>query len=740
MASDTSDGPVRHHPHADDEPTGYGSHIEVVPDPNGGPPTVYRERPTTLNWDNLSETARNMFAEMATGDVPNRFETCVHMSLLKWAEQMKPGDPNRLPDGNPTYIQDDFIPIIKAYVNRIPYPGVAGTPIPPALPMIELEALDFLHHHQALPYQQADYADIFGDLPDGFVWHPIQTLVGVRGLDHRTLIEFRAYKHFWTIHKNDPQLKEYSTKDEPTSEVSIIRPGGDPDYPQITPGGFHNMSLPPTNQQLKKEFAKVNKKRKAKGQPEYAKIMYVRFANNLARIMTDYSNDASVFDEDGVPHTRIVGSVQYEEYMDEDEFMSRFPELGRVYVNRLPTIFETTGSSSIQLAEETPVPAGTSSKPPVESGNKKPEFDPNVIEFTAEFAGVGVEAKINIPSCECPAAIKAAQMTNSIVSEIASMKKTLGTGPQRVHIPEVDCCSKTAMRASAAANNLASGIPTKTQLDLADLSAIETKIRQLSMEKKNPRQLKSLSKNPGSSYTIDTKLVTSKPYTAKSTAKASGNVKCSATAVSILTTTSASPGTLLPELKAMTLAPGYFFANCLNRQKLVEDLMSEKFSSEIPLVGPGAKSWSTIKSEQRANPINTRFVDTPSIEHIKYLTVVGIQQTVFYYLYISERIKRKKVPADSADGTCFLKVYNILDAGQRLVIEHDIENYYVRTNGVARVYDHSISSGLIATPIEPISTKYELTAAEQVAYRTLMAESKDLWRHPTTCKCRTGRN
>ncbi|KAK6536879.1 hypothetical protein TWF281_001088 [Arthrobotrys megalospora] len=768
MSSDTSEDPLRHHPHGADEPTGYGNEIRVVPDPHGGPPTVYRERPMGLNWDTLSGPARNMYAELATGDIPNRFEILVHSGLLKWAEQMKPGNPNRLPDGNPTYIQDDVIPVIKAYVNRIPQPGVAGTPIPPALPMIELEALDFLHHHQALPYQQADYADIFGDLPDGFVWHPIQTLVGIRGLDHRTLVEFRAYKHFWTIHKDDPNTKQFSTKDEPTSEVSIIRPGTkyDRDYPQIAPGGFHNMSLPPTNQQLRKELARVNKVRRNNGEPAYPPIIYVRFANNLARIMTDHSNDAYVFDADGVPRPKVIGSLQYEEYIDEDEFVSRFTDLGRVYLNRLPTIFETSGTPpqmTPRPKQQTPAPpAATAKKASTTGGNTQPKTHSKVIEVTAEFAGTGLEARIDIPSCDCPVTVKAAQMSNALASGIVSMKRSLANGPQRVHIPEVDCCSKaTAKPSTPSAGSTPSvpapsSAPTKVQLDAADLSAIDAKIKQLSLEKTNPRQLKPLSKLQGNSYNFDANSAKSaankgtatistsikvgtvvRDTTAQSSNKTNTTVKANTPAAPIPTTTrSTTNDVILPELKSMISASGFFFANSQNRQKLVDDLVNERYCKEIPVIGPGAKSWITLKGEQRTNPVKLRFVDGPSIEHIKYATVISIQQTVFYYLFTGERIKKKKITADSAHGTCFLKVCSILDAGQRLVMEHDVQHHYVRTNGVAHLYDHSMNSGLIATPTEAVTIKYKLTPEEQAAYRELILETKELWKHPITCKCK----
>ncbi|KAF3087110.1 hypothetical protein TWF102_010635 [Orbilia oligospora] len=769
MASQKPDEALRHHPHGTNDSNFYTHPIEVVPDPLGGPPTVYRQRPLTLSWDKMCPAARNMFAELATGDYPNRYESCVHLTLLKWAEQMSPGDPNLLPDGNPTYIQDDIIPVIKAYANRIPEPGLAGTPIPPALPMNELEALDFLHHHQALPYQQADYAEIFPELPDGFVWHPIQTLVGVRGLDHRTLIEFRAYKHFWTIHKDDSDITEFTTKDEPTSEISIVRPAGDPDYPQVVPGGFHNMSLPPTDQQIKKNFLKINKLRKYNGESGHPQLMYVRFAHNLATIITDHSNDATIFDGEGIPRPRIIGSLQYDEYIDEDDFTSRFGEYRRVYLNRLPTLFETSGppaapaTPTTETAQQTSTPTPASAATPVTNSNTQPKTRPNVIEFTAEFGGRGLEARIDIPSCECPAAVKAAQMTGAFASGIASMKKPAAGETQHVHIPEVACCSKATAKTSTATPTTAIttiNAPFKPQLDLASLSAIETKIRQLSLEKKNPRQLKPLSKNLGNAYSFDhtgaaAKAVASKIATAVSAkaiadakevttqhnTKGDGVTKPSTPAAPIPTIVQTpTVQNMLPELRSMASAQGYYFANCLNRQKLVEDLAKEELCNDIPRIGPGAKSWHTLKSEQRANPITFRGMDGPSIEHIKYTAVTSIQQTVFYYLYTGERIKRKRIAADSADGTCFVKVYNILEAGQRLVVEHDIENYYVRTNGVAHHYDHSMNSGIIPTPKETLKEKIELTTEEQAAFRHLVEDSKELWKHPTTCKCRRSKS
>ncbi|KAK6351474.1 hypothetical protein TWF718_004634 [Orbilia javanica] len=775
MASDPFEETVFHHPHGTDEPSVCENCIELIPDPLGGPPSIFRERPLTLNWDKMSTTSRNMFAELASGDYANRFESCVHLTLLRWAKQMKPGDRNLLPDGNPTYVQDDVIPIIKAYVNRIPEPGVAGTPIPPALPMIELEALDFLHHHQALPYQQPDYADIFADVPDGFVWHPIQTLVGIRGLDHRTLIEFRAYKHFWAVHKDDNSTKEYHTKDEPTSEVSIIRPGEGSDYPQVSPGGFHNMSLPPANYQIRREFNKINRNRRDNGEPIHQPVIYVRFTDNVAHIITDHSNDVSIFDGEGVPYPKVIGSVPYDEYIDEEDFMSRFAEFGRVYVNRLPTLLETSvplAASAAQSKQETPPPTPVSEKTPAPektpatSSNTQPKAHPNVIEFTAEFAGADLEARINIPQCQCPPTVKAAQMTGAFASGIALMKKTFTAGPQRVNIPEVDCCSKAAAKTSTPTSistpapaptttNPAPSVPTKQQLDLANLSAIQTKIKQLSLEKNNPRQLKLLSKNPSTAYGLDptsaaAKAVVSKIATTVS-AKAAANSKDAANLVAKgngsgkpNTQTAPAPTIvfppptkdMFPELKSMVSAQGYYFANCSNIQKLMDDLPNEGFCKDIPRIGPGAKSWYTLKSEQRTNPIKYRGAKVPAIEHIKYTAVASLQQTVFYYLFTGERIKRKKVAADSADGTCFVKVYNILEAGQRLVIEHDAENYYVRTNGVAHRYDHSMNSGNVPTPVEPTNTKIELTAEEQMAYRQLIAESNDLWNHANVCKCK----
>ncbi|KAK6520804.1 hypothetical protein TWF506_001047 [Arthrobotrys conoides] len=782
-----------HHPHGVDDAKLYTHHFKVVPDPLGGPPTVVRQRPMTLSWDKLSTTARNMFAELATGDYANRYESCVHLTLLRWAEQMDPGDPNLLADGNPTYIQDDIIPIIKAYANRIPEPGVAGTPIPPALPMIELEALDFLHHHQTLPYQQADYVDIFDALPDGFIWHPIQTLVGVRGLDHRTLIEFRAYKQFWAIHQEDQATKEFTTKDEPTSEISIIRPGGDPDYPQVIPGGFHNMSLPPTDQQIRKKFFNINKVRKSNGESMHPQLTYVRFAQNLANIITDHSNDTTVFDVEGVPRPKIIGSLHYDEYMDEEDFTSRLGDYGQVYLNRLPTFFDTSGPQATQATQQatqatytqaTQATQSTQAKQatqaasatlttqktqqastlaPATTNNKQHKARPNVIEFTAEFGGRGLEARIDVPSCGCSAVRKATQMTTAFATGMATMGQPAAGETQHLHIPQVSCCSKATAKTSTPTPTTTIptiSVPPKPQLDLASLSAIETKIKQLSFEKKNPRQLRSLSKNLGNAYSFDytgaaAKAVASKIATAVSAkaiadakeavtqnnTKGNGSAKPSTSAVPNPTTTQAPiVNDMLPELKWMSSAQGFYFANCANRQKLVDDLAKEELSKGIPRIGPGAKSWQTIKSEQRASPIIFRGMDGPSIEHIKNTAVTSIQQTVFYYLYMGERIKRRMIEADSPDGKCFVKVYNILEAGQRLIVEHDIENYYVRTNGVAHRYDYSMNSGSIATPKEIISENIELTPEEQVAFRTLIEKAKEFWKHPTTCKCRRSKS
>ncbi|KAK6503419.1 hypothetical protein TWF481_008438 [Arthrobotrys musiformis] len=760
MASDCSDdSPL--HPDASNGSSQYGPSIQILTDPLGGPPTVYRDPPQILNWDKLSPTALNMFAELATDDSGNRFELCVQSTLEKWAQQMKRENPNFAADGDLSpFYKGEAMPIIKAYVSRIPEPGVAGTPIPPALPMVELEALDFLHQHHVLPYQQTDYAEIFGDIPDGFVWHPIQTLAGIRGLDHRTLIEFRAYKHFWAIHKDDPSTRELSTKGHPTCGVSITRAGGNPNLPEGTIGGFHNMSLHPSDQQLRREFARINRIRKYNGESAYPQAMYVRFTDNLARIVVDHCNDTSIFDSNGVPLPKVIGSLQNEDHIDQEEFASRFMDYTRLHVNPLKP--RPDNKKPEQTQKQAAATKKAAPNAPVTSGNTKSKANPNVIEFTAEFAGTGLEARIDVPTCECPSEVKAASMSGALASGIALMKKSLSGGTQRVHIPEVDCCAKTVAKlahpTSITVSTPAPSNSTKAQLDAANLSAIESKIKQLSLEKNNPRQLKPLSKNTAGGYSFDytastakavaTKIATAvsakvanaKEVATQALAKGAENSKPGTSATPAPSTIRQHPpDTMLPELREMAIANGYYFANCTNRQKLVDDLANQKVGIDIPKTGPGAKSWNTLKSEHLNNPIKFRGMDGPSIEHIKFTGVISIQQTVFYYLCIGERIKKKRITADSADGTCFIKVWNILEAGQRLVVEHDIENYYVRTNGLARRYDHSMNGGHEAKPTGPLSTKYELTPDEQAAYRRLMVESKEFWKHSTTCKCRRGK-
>ncbi|KAF3921885.1 hypothetical protein ABW20_dc0100103 [Dactylellina cionopaga] len=709
--------PLLHHPHGTDPPTSYGNDVRVVTDGKGGPPTVFRSRPMSLNWDILSPTARNMFAEMATNQLSNRFQICVEATLVKWAEQMKEGHPNCLPDGNPTYIQDDVIPVIKAYVNRVPKAGLAGSPIPPALRMAELEALDFLHHHQALPYQQKDYSDIFNDLPDGFIWHPIQTLVGVRGLDHRTLFEFRAYKHFWAINQEDTSIHEVSTKDEPTYEVSILRQTSNPDRPEIVPGGFHNLIIAPSAQLLRQELLKINKEKRLAGEPMCTPLMYVRFAGGAATMLSDHRIDGSAFDMIGIPRMKEIGRVQYDDYIEVDEFLGRFTDIGRATLNRLPTIADTRGDQLPAFTPRRPAPA-----PPKTGAKLQPKDYQLAAGFAAKFVG-DLEARIDVTTGEL-SVLHAQKLPVAAASKTAALEtgaKSATAGPSNTFQPTAT-------------------VNVKVQLDPADLSAIDAKIKQLALEKENPRQLQPVSKMAGNLFTTDPAgsskgspggaMASSKEPPGQSGSKSTLKAKSAAT-TSNGRSTPIAPGPRIiefggkAEVRISANAAGFFFACHLNRPRLVQDLLSTEDSKAIPNTGPGAKSWATAKEEKRNHlvKLKSNIIDASAKEHIKQLTA------------------RKKVLPTSPEATCYSKVTEILEHGQHLAIEHlntsPVQtNHYVRAASTPHNFDHSMHSELKASIIGPSNINIKLSTEEQAVYWKLMEETKEFWVHPAGCSCK----
>ncbi|KAK6355188.1 hypothetical protein TWF696_004306 [Orbilia brochopaga] len=723
MSSDSTqtldqNDPLLHRPHADEE-VQYGNNVELMLDPAGGPATVIRSKPAQLNWESLSTAAKNMFADLAGDQNSNRYQVLVESCLINWADKMSSSNPNKLPDGNPTYLQDDVIPVIKAYVNRVPRPGISGSPIPPAISMAELEALDFLHFHQALPYQQRDYSDIFGRMPDGFIWHPVQTLVGTRGLDHRTLFEFRAYKHFWAIHKDNKSIREISTKDDPTWEVNILRPGTDIDFPGVIPGGFHNLSIPPNTHQLRKELSDVNKERKKDGKPIWSPIMYVRFADDNARILLEHHNDPDVFDVEGIPRMREIGRVSYREYTGTEDFLESFTQVTRATVTRLPTIKETRG-------EEKQNPSSDTTTTDTGRTLTTEEFD-LAADLVAKFMG-GADIPIDAASAATVTATNALKKLN-----------------QRIKLADYECCAHAVAAATTGDKTVHQNPALKAELD-----AIEAKIKQLMIEKENPRQLAPMSQLPGNGYSCDA------TAPGKSSSSSSGTVvgavmlskdkstsKCtrkgaatSGMKASILDIPVKTDFRLIPE------TPGTFFATHMTRPILVAALLGED-PGDIPTTGPGAKSWGTLKEETRCHPIalESEIMDQSAKEHIKNLAVVSLQQTVYYYLVTADRMERKKVAMGSPDATCFTKVTEILERGQRLVIEYlNIpgaikSEHYIRAAGAPRIYDRSMKSDKKAIPQGLSSVNIMLNNEEQAVYWKLMEDTKPLWQHPPQCGC-----
>ncbi|KAJ6261007.1 hypothetical protein Dda_3672 [Drechslerella dactyloides] len=706
-------GPKLHRPHADEDHS-FGNNIELVVDPKCGSTTVIRNRPVQLNWETLSSAARNMFADLAGDQTSNRFQILVESCLTSWAEQMAPDNPNKLPDGNPTYLQDDVIPVIKAYVNRVPKPGIAGSPIPPALSMPELEALDFLHHHQALPYQQRDYAEIFGDIPDGFIWHPVQTLVGTRGLDHRTLFEFRAYKHFWAIHQNDNSIREIVTKDDPTWEVNIFRPGTDIDFPGLIPGGFHNMACPPGNGFLRQELNRANKERKKAGKSIYTPIMYVRFADNEARIMLEHHNDPEVFDVEGVPRLREIGNIMYRDYTDEEDFITSFTQVSRVNVHRLPTIQDIRGT------DHKPSPAQSTTTPA--TGRRDTSKD---VERAA-----GLIAKVmGGPDAGFDAT---AGSTNEALKKLQ----------QRIQNPDCECCAHGVAA-------VASGdVPVYSPATAADLAAIDARIKQLILEQQNPRQLPSMSKLPGNGCSNDSTLPGISPAAAIFGAVMVSKEKVEAKCTRKLAATHGIKASILEiPIRSDTIipadTPGAWFATYLNRPLLVHHLISPEDPDTIPTTGPGAKSWVVLKEEKRNHlvALKSDIMENATKEHIKNNGVVSLQQTIYYYLITGDRLEKKKIAADSADATCHAKVTTILEHGQRLVIEYltlpgaSKSDQFIRAAGAARQWDESMKSGKKATSKGPSNINITLTDQEQAAYFKMMAETKEFWLHSAQCGC-----
>ncbi|EPS38693.1 hypothetical protein H072_7556 [Dactylellina haptotyla CBS 200.50] len=733
----TSQEPVIHRPHKEDKPTNYGNDPQIVAGAKGEAPTVYRNQPTNLNWDTFSPAARDMFIQMTSIKDCNRFQICVQSTLAKWAEQMDSGHPNRLPDGNPTYIQNDAIPVIKAYVNRVPKPGLSGSPIPPALPMAELEALDFLHVHQALPYQQDDYAQVFNTLPDGFIWHPIQTLVGVRGLDHRTLLEFRAYKHFWAINK-DKDIYEASTKDTTTYEISIMQPNKNQDYPGIAPGGFHNLRIPPTAFELRTGLLKINKERKAKGKPPYSPLMYVRFSSNAATVLTDYRNDYSVFDYEGVPRMTAIQKVPYDEPIEVPEFLGRFIDIGRATVNPLPTISDTKGSQKIpprvtKLAEKL---IGITSQKPGESHDQAPKYlIPELSKYPAPFIGK-LGAKIEAAGGKFP-----------IIAD-SDLQPAFATLSGAVPIQKTTIEFRGTKTGTSAAPRYKFKPPDiNATLDISHLSAVQAKIMELQLEKENPRQLHPMSKLPGNGYNFDaTKSICGGSEIVGGFMIHQDCITVPQAKIVDTQSTCCHRPTLVPtprlpfraDPKLPKDVPGYFFACHLNRPKLVDNLFSQEDCPSIPVVGPGAKSYANAKEEMGIHPVRSHIKERSEKEHIKQIDIISIQQTVYYYIIIGQKIRAKELTDSTAVAhiSCHVKVTEVLERGQRLMMEHYDDQHFVRPIGAARQYDHSMDSGLKATITGVCNANIALQPDEQYVYWKLIDETKYYWNHPASCSCK----
>ncbi|KAF3902564.1 hypothetical protein ABW21_db0206839 [Orbilia brochopaga] len=713
MASKPEDkvDPLLHRPHADEE-VSFGNEIELVADSNGGPPTVIRKKPPKLDWESLSLAARNMFADLAADPDSNRYQVLVESCLTNWADQLPPMSFNKLPDGNPTYLQDDVIPVIKAYVNRVPKPGIAGSPIPPALSMAELEALDFLHLHQALPYQQRDYINIFGRMPDGFIWHPVQTLVGTRGLDHRTLYEFRAYKHFWTIHQNDNSIREIATKGNPTWEVNIIKPDCDVDFPTLIPGGFHDMSCAPGAHQIRRQLTEANKERKKDGKTSWSPVIYVRFANNKAKLLMDHHNDPEVFDIEGVPRMREIGTVPYSEYHDTEDFLTSFTHCTRATVSLLPTIHDTRGEAT-----------------------ETPSSEPNV-----------TQAKCKLTKRDCMLAAefitKFLDGSDSTIDAAAASMATdaLQQLHDHVHKGKHDRCSHGATAVTVE----------KTRLKGHDLAtrieAVDATIAQLQFEQEHPRHLTPMSKLPGKGYSSDVTLpskTSSEPIGGGTLGKDKYKSKHSKPAVTVGVKASILDIPVVPEYKLLPNVPGSWFATHVTRPTLVHSLLLTEDPDMIPTTGPGAKSWATLKEETRHHPLaqKSEIMEQSAKEHIKNLAVVSLQQTLYFYLITTGRLEKKQIAPDSPEATCLAKVADILEHGQRLVIEYFTlvgrtnSGHFIRPAGAAREWDHSMTSDKKAVPTGPSTINIQLTEKEQAAYWQLMDGTQALWMHPAHCGC-----
>ncbi|KAF3937023.1 hypothetical protein ABW19_dt0209935 [Dactylella cylindrospora] len=563
----------------------YGHNVQVQLDPSGGVPTVIRERPYHISWERMSESTRNMFADLAMTNDRNRFQACVEATLTKWAVSLKPDSPNLLPDGNPAYLQDDTFPVIKAYVNRVPRPGISGSPIPPALPMIDLEALDFLHHHQVLPYQQEDYKDIFDDLPNGFIWHPIQTIAGIRGIDHRTLYEFRAYKHFWAIHKDDKAIREVPTKDDPTFEVSIIAPTEDVDSPKLVAAGFHNLMMPPGLRKLREALKSNNEQRKEEGIGLNQPVMYVRFADNVAKIVSDHVNDLNVFDKHGIPRLHEIAHVKYDELLDTDEFLLKFTDLTKATISPL---LDLAGNCSCGHHNQHP---GASSSQTQCSTPTTPK--PNASQQSTKRSAE-VEAKIQINQGEVS------------ITTAKGPKNPAKDQPQPVRIPEAESISKQSTSESSPSLSKAKG-----QLGLAEFTAIESKIKQLSLELDNPRYLPSIKTQPTQyasapipppTTKVDTTPATakleSKPPSGKSDGKKDATKSTASQTAMKLTMQAAAGLPPKPDPRLKLNLPGAFFGNHLNRLFLVQHLESQEDPTSIPKTGPGARSWTHAKEDR----------------------------------------------------------------------------------------------------------------------------------------------
>ncbi|KAF3910031.1 hypothetical protein AA313_de0208207 [Arthrobotrys entomopaga] len=716
------DDPYLFTPHGEDPPPTYGHLVKILSGSGVEPPTVCRDHTLKLNWDGIPEATRRMFVDMATVKDTNRFQRCVEATLTKWAEQMEPGHPNRLPDGNPTYIQNDTIPVIKAYVNRVPRPGPAGTPVPPALPMAELEALDFLHHHQAMPYQQRDYQEIFRDVPDGFIWHPIQTLVGVRGLDQRTLWEFCAYKRFWAIHQDEKELHEVSTGDCINYEMTVVKPDSHRNFATVAPGGFHNLVPPPRSNELMRAWAKMNARKAKQKEPQHAPILYVRFANNVATFITDHRCSSDIFNEDAIPLVQEILRVNYPQGLTKEKFLRKM-EHGRATMMPLPSIADTRDDfvpeASKAIAEVT-----------------RRLGKPTAIRFFPHMPKMPIppiktsRRKNRLTTPDFSKFVEAGHAAGEF-----SFTATHDGGITGIHFSCENVEQPTIDPSNTNKTTSPNSEASTTKMDA--LEAIEAKIRELQYEKENPRNLQPLSQIAASSYGYDT--TTLAQQVSGSGSIFSGIIARESTmpsaanpdAPSRLSTRSNVPNTDHlppkpdPRLSHVAKLPGYYFACHLNRPNLVEHLLSEDECESIPTTGPGAKSWETAKQEMKNHPMNSHLRDPGSKEHIKQLDVISLQQTVYYYLLITDGMRRKKFSKASMEAVTLEKVSQVLEQGQRLTIERMGGNHYVRAIGTAHTYDQSMNSGLEAIAQGASSVNITLTPDEQHTYWKLMYETAE---------------